>query len=303
VERSLAVLQRSDQAFFNRSGCKSCHNQSLPAMALGMARARGLRFNQEVAKQQSDTVLVALDSQREKMLQSMDDEGPPLSGGYALAGLAAQGYAPDSTTSAFVRNIAARQLSNGNWHPSGARPPIEYSDVSATAFAIRAMRFYGVGRAAAGYDARIEKARSWLASARPRYTEESVFQLLGLNWAKSNAGLLKKLTNTLLAEQRMDGGWAQLSTLQSDAYATGQVLYALYQAGNVATTDPSFQRGLRFLRETQLEDGSWLVESHVIPIQPYFDAGFPHDKDQFISAAATSWAAMALMTAEPVLVK
>jgi hypothetical protein len=29
-------------------------------------------------------------------------------------------------------------------------------------------------------------------------------------------------------------------------------------------------------------------------IQPYFEAGFPHGRNQFISAAATSWAAIGL---------
>ena len=34
-----------------------------------------------------------------------------------------------------------------------------------------------------------------------------------------------------------------------------------------------------------------------IPIQPYFDAAFPHGRDQFISAAATNWATQALIYA------
>jgi hypothetical protein len=55
-----------------------------------------------------------------------------------------------------------------------------------------------------------------------------------------------------------------------------------------------YQRGVRFLLNTQLEDGSWYVRSRAIPIQPYFDSEFPHGKDQFISAAATNWATMAL---------
>jgi len=33
--------------------------------------------------------------------------------------------------------------------------------------------------------------------------------------------------------------------------------------------------------------------------QPYFDAGFPHGFDQWISAAGTSWATMALSLASP----
>jgi len=60
-----------------------------------------------------------------------------------------------------------------------------------------------------------------------------------------------------------------------------------------ATTDV-YRKGADYLRRTQLEDGSWFVRSRAFGFQPYFDAGFPHGKDQFISAAATSWAAIAL---------
>jgi hypothetical protein len=34
-------------------------------------------------------------------------------------------------------------------------------------------------------------------------------------------------------------------------------------------------------------------------LQPYFDAGFPHGFDQWISAAGTSWATLALSQASP----
>jgi hypothetical protein len=39
------------------------------------------------------------------------------------------------------------------------------------------------------------------------------------------------------------------------------------------------------------------VISRAIAIQPYFDSDFPHGADQFISAAASNWAAMALIHA------
>jgi hypothetical protein len=54
----------------------------------------------------------------------------------------------------------------------------------------------------------------------------------------------------------------------------------------------------RFCYETQLADGSWLVRSRSFPFQPLKDSGFPHGKDQWISAAGTSWAAMALSLAD-----
>jgi len=96
--------------------------------------------------------------------------------------------------------------------------------------------------------------------------------------------------------QRSDGRWAQLPSLQSDAYATGGALVALTEAG-VATTEHVYQRGVRFLLSTQLEDGSWYVRKRAHATQAFFDSGFPHGVDQYISAAATNWAAMSLALA------
>jgi hypothetical protein len=88
--------------------------------------------------------------------------------------------------------------------------------------------------------------------------------------------------------QRADGGWGQTKALASDAYATGQAVVALKAAGL------SNARGAEFLMKSQLADGSWHVQSRTQPLQPYFDSEFPHGADQFISAAASNWAAMAL---------
>jgi hypothetical protein len=82
--------------------------------------------------------------------------------------------------------------------------------------------------------------------------------------------------------------------MDSDAYATGTVLVALHQAGGLPTTDPAYQRGVAFLLKAQREDGSWLVRSRSKPFQRYFESGFPHGKDQFISITASAWATTAL---------
>ena len=65
----------------------------------------------------------------------------------------------------------------------------------------------------------------------------------------------------------------------------------------LAVNDPAYKRGVEFLMSTQLEDGSWYVKIRAIPFQPHFERGFPHGHDQWISAAATNWAAMALVPA------
>ncbi len=56
---------------------------------------------------------------------------------------------------------------------------------------------------------------------------------------------------------------------------------------------------MRYLVDTQLEDGSWHVVTRAKPFQTYFETGFPHGKDQFISIAASSWATLALVLTIP----
>src|SRR5262249_10167341 len=103
----------------------------------------------------------------------------------------------------------------------------------------------------------------------------------------------------LRKRQRPDGGWAQRDGMESDAYATGSALVALHRAGGLATDDPVYRRGLSYLLGTQREDGTWYVRSRSRPFQLYFESGFPHGKDQFISLAASSWATTALALSLP----
>ena len=90
-----------------------------------------------------------------------------------------------------------------------------------------------------------------------------------------------------------------MPALETDAYATGQALVALLQSEQVTVTDPVIRRGIDYLLRTQQRDGSWLVRTRAFPFQSTATAGFPHGKDQFISAAGTSWAVMALSYAMP----
>src|SRR5262249_161039 len=98
--------------------------------------------------------------------------------------------------------------------------------------------------------------------------------------------------------QRADGGWGQVPMLASDAYATGQALTALRESG-AAATGAAYQKGVRVLIGSQLAGGSWYVRTRAIAVQPYFEGGFPPGTGQFVSAAATKWAAMAVLGAVP----
>jgi len=297
VEKSLPGLQHADVVFLRKAGCVSCHNNSLTEMTLAAARKRGFSVDETAEQSQLKAIRAYLESWRERSLQDIGIPGAVDTESYILAGLAAENYSPDPATDAFARYLRRRQSADGGWRISSQRPPLESSDFEATAITMRALKAYAPKPQQADYAKAIQKGAIWLSQAQPKTTEDHVYRLLGLGWAGGNKEAVRKAARELLALQRPDGGWAQLPTLASDAYASGQALTALEEAGGLPVTDPVYRRGVKFLLSAQLEDGSWYVATRALPVQPYFDSEFPHARDQFISAAATNWATMALVRA------
>jgi hypothetical protein len=217
-----------------------------------------------------------------------------------MLGLAADRYPADEITDAIAFHFAAQQRVNGSWHFGGShrppRPPIEEGDIGRTALGIRTLRTYGLPGRKAEFDRRVERARSWLLEAKLATTDDRVMQILGLKWSDADPKAIARFAQDLIALQRADGGWAGNRHLASDAYATGETLYALHQGG-VAASHAAYRKGVQYLMRTQIKDGSWFVRSRAPKFQPYFESGFPHGHDQWISAAATAWATAALSQA------
>ncbi len=297
VERSLPLLQRMGPEFMQKSGCVSCHNNTLTAMTVDAARRSGIAVDDQIAGKQVQAIATYLEGWRERALQGIGIPGDTDSIGEILLGMADAKYAPDAATDAMALFLKNHQSPDGRWYATAHRPPLESSDIQTTAVAMRSLQVYAPQAQRAQYDQAIQHAAAWLGKAQPRTTQDRAYQLFGLAWAGADQATIKRDGVALLAEQRPDGGWAQLPTLSSDAFATGQALVALAQSGALAVTDPAYQRGVQFLMSTQLADGSWYVKRRALPIQPYFESGFPHGHDQFISAAATNWAATALALA------
>jgi ankyrin repeat protein len=299
VERSVARLQQGGPQFVKVSGCASCHNQSLPQVAIGMVRERGWKYDETITQQQYKAVLGMLKPMRLPALE-FSDVVPDVPGSipYLLLGLQADKHPSDILTDTMVIDLAARQLPDGSWRVWAPRPPLEFNSFTATALTIRALDVYGPPARRDEYRKRIERAREWLRMATPRTNEEAVMKMLGLAWAKARREDVLAAGRMVLAAQSEDGGWRQLPGLPVDAYATGQALTALRWAGVSNGSDPAYERGVEYLLRTQEADGTWRVTSRAFPFQPLKESGFPHGKDQWISSAGTSWAAMALMLRE-----
>ena len=160
--------------------------------------------------------------------------------------------------------------------------------------AVYALRTYGPPAEKADTEKTIARAAAWLEAANPVNSQDRAFLLMGLAWSNARPAAIAAAAKALASSQLADGGWSQLPTLGSDAYATGEALYALNAAGRMLPTDPVYARGVKYLLNTPAADGSWHVKTRSIWLQPYFDSGFPYAHDQWISAAGTSRAAIAL---------
>jgi N-acyl-D-amino-acid deacylase len=304
IQDSLPLLQRADAAFATGSGCVSCHNNSLTAMTVGLARKQGFRIDEKIASTQVKANLDSLAKGRDQLHEGfLIPVGDNFSEGvmaYILLGLNAEGYKPDLNTDAAAMHILWRQEPNGEWMQPhvDTRQPLCLAYIANTALSMRALQLYAPKTDRAVYAKSIQTAAAWLASAQSFNNDDLGWRLVGLAWAGTDAAATQKARDELLAAQKPDGGWSDLPSMESTAYATGKSLVALH-IGGVPASDPAYQRGVKWLLDNQQEDGSWYVQTRALAFQPSFDAGFPHSHNQFISAAGTNWAAMALTLALP----
>jgi hypothetical protein len=297
VGKSLPLLDQSAAGFAANRQCFSCHHQALPVLALVTAKGRGFSIDEKSLQKQLRHTAAFLDTNRASYAMGKGQGGQADTAGYALWTLHAGGWQPDATTAAVIEYLLRRDQDRDHWQVTSQRPPSEASSFTTTFLVLAALKNYGPKDRQQEIDARFEKTRGWLLATRPKDTEDRVFRLRALRLVGSEDKDVKAAAEELASTQRKDGGWGQLDTLDSDAYATGSVLAALHQSGGLSTKDPIYQRGMAFLLRTQKEDGSWYVASRSKPFQAYFESGFPHGKDQWISCAGTGWATLALLLA------
>jgi hypothetical protein len=297
AQKSLTLLQKTSGSFFITGGCVSCHAQNLTGLAVSVARANGLKVDESTAAEQLKGVKLQWGAFEQVLLQRMDPPGAADTIVYSMLHLAVENAKPDRVTDALVHNLAGEQRKNGSWHfPEVARSPMEDGDFSRTALSVRALAAFGPPGRKAEMEQRIQRAAAWLKTAHPISTEDRNMQLLGLMWAGADRRSLDNPLRALVALQRPDGGWAQTPDLTSDAYATATAMYTMHELG-VPVSDAAYSKGAEYLLRTQLPDGTWHVASRSPKFQPYFQSGFPHDHDQWISASATAWATIALVYA------
>jgi squalene-hopene cyclase-like protein len=304
VERGLDFLQKDADKWRKDRQCATCHHGTMTVWALAEAKARGYRVPPDAladtAKWTKDRLLARIDLPRDTRPGWSMVSTPAL----YLAVMARCVPKQDAVTADELNRIAGHlvrhQEADGSWSWASAPaknrpPPVFESDEVATRLADAALAPHVPADPKAKSDVRDarDRAAAWLARQKPSdTTQAAALRVLVRALAKEPAKALQPEIDQLLSRQNKDGGWGQLREAPSDAYATGQALYALSLAG-VKDDRAEVRRAVTFLVANQKEDGSWPMTPRAHPgAEP---SKFPVSITYFGSA----WGTLGLLRSVP----
>jgi hypothetical protein len=268
IDRGLAFLTKEGLAWKKKHNCVSCHHAGLVIWSMREAKQRGHAVDEPVLAQLTKWVAESGDGKFGLARPASAPKAASPKAIYLALALGADPR-PDALSTKglmlLLKTVEAEQTENGSWSSwPETRPPIfGSSDETLTALAVLAVlpaAATGDDKAAAARDTGIR----WLAAAKTDDDPQSIALRLVL-WSRQGrpAKEWRPLVGRLKGRQNADGGWSQTKDMASDAWATGQALYALAHAG-FKPDEPVITRAHAFLTRTQRADGSWPMLSRPI---------------------------------------
>ncbi len=310
VDRAIGYLQSESADWWNTRKCAACHHLPMPLWALGEAERQGYAIDKKFVTDMTESLLGSPDKLlATKVFPNLADppdprpQGRGLNMGLPFLAVAAQSLpsleeGQEQSLKLITEEIVKKQQPDGSWEffATLRRPPINECQTTDAAWIIMALEGEMEPDAPESQRLALSKAIAWLDAAEPSDThqDKALKVLLGARSAKPRE-TMQSTIDELLALQRADGGWSQtVPELKSDAFATGQTLYALSLAGYTAER-PEIMRGIDFLVATQTPDGSWPMISRSTP------DGSPGSSKSLtpITCAASSWATLGLARCAP----
>jgi hypothetical protein len=308
VHRAIGYLQAESAAWLNTRKCAACHHVPMPLWALSEADRHGYEIDKTFLAETIESLLGSNDKlMASKIFPNPADPPDPRPQGRALnMGLpflvvAARAFPSlearhEQSLKLIADEIVNKQQADGSWEffATLRRPPINESQTTDAAWIVMALKDETGETAPEAQRAALGKAIAWLDAKSADLHQEKVLKvLLAVRLARREE--VQSTIDELLALQRADGGWSQtVPELKSDAFATGQTLYALSLAGYTADR-PEIKRAIDFLVATQMPDGSWPMISRSTP------DGSPGGSKLLtpITSAAGSWGTLGLTRLVP----
>ncbi len=258
ASRGLAYLSTASQAWTTQHRCFGCHVQAVTMEALSV----GKKHQYEVGNKDLGAMVQAL-----KL---------GVTAGGHTTGIAFEGSAwarydqwiGNNETDQLLRyakELLAVQAQSGAIVDDDRRLPVTGGTLQTTFQAAQTWRQAYARTADAKWLPPLRRAEAYLATqisawqskGQSAYLQDLNFVLLGLlaSGVTRTETSVQQLVKMLLVRQNADGGWG-LESGKSDAFATGQTVYALKTAG-YSDHDLPVARAIRFVVSKQEQSGAW----------------------------------------------
>ncbi len=270
AQRGLDWLQHAAPTWVKKNGCFGCHVQSQVLMGQAVALEHGYRVNMRSVRlldehtrgqtyggawwnpSNSATAFGAMGiAYAADMIGSEHDKAYP----FTQIGLLGES----------TRSLMAGQEEDGAFPVDEVHPPIVQGKFMTTANALVAIKRQEAQTGDSRYAESAGRGLEWIATHEPETTQDKIFKVIALMHygTPDQKRIAWSVVETLASEQQPDGGWKENSkSAGSNAFASGQVLYAFKQAG-ISIHGEMFRRGVDFLLGHQDKDpaslgnGSW----------------------------------------------
>jgi hypothetical protein len=278
----------------------------LDAGKLGSIKNKEFVLEYEYRAELSDLLTTAVvDQHKDLLLKSAaipgqgGRGGSASSSGYtAMINAGAVYRVSEKARQALLDGLVKAQPQDGMWRPAGQflaqKWPAAEAQQAHTMWTLHGLASIGELPEAAA-KAR-DRALAALKNAQPGASNETLALQLLMAHQQGDVGRSRTLSVQLAKQQHADGGWGWVANNpESDAYATGLVLYVLGTMGRKAD-DVAVQQAWNYLLATQRPDGDWFVHRKTIsaPVKKSDDEG-----NLVYSFWGSGWATLGLLMTLP----
>jgi hypothetical protein len=288
IERGLTFLAKDNLAWKEKRKCAECHHAPFTIWALNEGKKQGYAVDEKALAEMTAWVstkdhLAKLVAKPPRQEQIVLNEAPLL---LALGIEAGEAKSAQAGLKQMLASVLKDQDRDGSWKlglewrvpvvgastagllaaglgqgplisASALSPgriwsfrPIGSSPDTLTALALLALSAPNAPDMGKEGKAVREKGLKWLRAAKPDDELQTVaLRLILWRRLRRPASEWEPLVKKICRGQNADGGWGQIKKARSDAYATGQALYALAEAG-VKSSDVKVRRAQTFLAKT-----------------------------------------------------
>ncbi len=248
AQRGLEWLQQAAVNWQDQNRCFGCHVQGQVIMGQDVARRNGYRISLPALRLLTEAT------------RANSWEAPEGWAYMAMALAHADGITGATKDPDLVKALGVllkQQAKDGTFPVQNRHLPVVEGPFDVTGNALVALDWAVSHGGSANLKPAASRALAWIASRPPATTQDKVFKLIALaRSAPDKQAVVRALVDGLASEQQPDGGWKEIAAMEgSNAFATGQVLYAYQQAG-VSVLAPTFRRGVEYLLKTQVNDTS-----------------------------------------------